>query len=597
MLSNHNIESSVSVMSRIKAALKNLLDSILKISEGSKTELAAILIAFEEERFYATCRTSKAGKAELIANHHDQVFRIASLGKVYIAAAACLMIDVLSADSAPTNPYHRLKGAWDKSFTTLFNEYSKGSKISSLHGDPKVINLLLHYKGVRNVNHLLFSPDGTILQSEEDFLKTIPQYTRDTNKQDTVDGVWSEYSNANYILIALFLEAFLKSTLNMSLGDFLKEKVFTLLGMHHTYLSFEDLRLLPDERRARPHVVSSAGERRQVIESDETRGQFDAIELATLGPYSSIYDQGLFFGAVNSASDGKPTGDIGVKFVDSFFRSKSAFVDGEMTGYKLCGLYTTSDTTYPGSNSLNRLMSPDGEASKHALGKMENSNAIKLYYLQGSATGWGCTVYFAKDKRVFVIVLTNTSGPVDVSDPISRLCLQEIFDLRPSRDGKDGYKCRPKGWENMNLSERHRAHYVELSDLMFEENAPKLRLFEQEDAANDTDIADWGGVCGTYVNAPSRQYLNVVNSEGKLRVGMRTESKSEWSKLMRFVRKGDAYRICSMYPLTEYTYRGLAIDCFGAWKNLEFQAERVGGVVTCLSRKGLELTDHFIRES
>jgi CubicO group peptidase (beta-lactamase class C family) len=584
-------------MSRIKAALKNLHDSILKMSERSKTELAAILIAFEEERFYATIHTSKAGKAELIENHHDQVFRIASLGKVYIAAAACLMIDVLSMDSAPTNPYHKLTGAWDKSFTTLFNEYSKESKIAPLHGDPNVINLLLHYKGVRNVNHLLFSPDGTLLQSEEDFLKTIPQYTKETNKHYTNDGVWSEYSNANYILIALFLEAFLKSNLNMSLGNFLKEKVFKPLGMHHTYLSYEDLRLLPDERRARPHVVSSAGERRRVIESNEARGQFDAIEFATLGPYSSIYDQGLFFGAVNSASDGKSTGDIGVKFVESFFRYKNAIVDGEMTGYKLCGLFTTSDTTYPGSNSLNRLICPDGEAAKHTLGKMENGNAIKLYYLQGSATGWGCTVYFAKDKRLFVIVLTNTSGPVDLSDTISRLCLQEIFDLRPSRDGKNDYKCRPKGWKNMSLTERHRAHYVELNDLIFEENAPKLRLFEQEDAANDTDIADWGGVCGTYVNATSSQYLNVLDSEGKLSVRLRTESKLEWSKLMRFVRKGDAYRICSMYPLTEDTYRGLAIDCFGAWKNLEFQAKRVGEVVTCLSREGLELTDCFMREN
>jgi CubicO group peptidase (beta-lactamase class C family) len=507
------------------------------------------------------------------------------------------MIDVLSADPAPTNPYCRLENAWEQPFTDLFNQYSKDLKIPAMHGDPELINLLLHYKGVRNVNHLLISPDGTLLQSEEDFLKTIPQYTKDSNKQDKTDVAWSEYSNANYILIALFLETFLKSTLNVSLGDLLKEKVFKPLGMHHTYLSFEDIRLLPDERRARPHVVSSARERHRVIEYDETRGQFGAIEFATLGPYSTIYDQGLFFGAVNSALNGKPTGDIGVKFVESFFRSKSTIVDGGMTGYKRCGLYTTSDTTYPGSNPLNRLMCPDGEASKHTLGKMGNSDAIKLYYLQGSATGWGCTVYFVKDKQVFVIALTNTSGPVDLSDLISRLCLQEIFDLRPSMDGKDDYKCRPKGWENMSLTERHRAHYVELTDLMFKGNASELHLLELKDAANDTDTADWGGACGTYVNATSKQYLSVINSEGKLRVRLRIESKSEWSTLMRFVREGDAYRICSMHPLTEYICRGLSIDCFSAWKNLEFQTERVGGVVTRLSREGLGLTDRYVRES
>jgi hypothetical protein len=60
---------------------------------------------------------------------------------------------------------------------------------------------------------------------------------------------------------------------------------------------------------------------------------------------------------------------------------------------------------------------------------------------------------------------------------------------------------------------------------------------------------------------------------------------------LRFVKKGEKFRICSpeLFPV-------LAIDCFDAWKNLEFEVERDDAGVKSLSRQGVHLKDSFIKE-
>jgi CubicO group peptidase (beta-lactamase class C family) len=573
-------------MFQFKDTLKNLNPTILKIQEISKAERSAIVVGFEKELLYATYGTSTTGEAEHIATDNDEhVFAVASLFKIFIAAGAFLMMDKLSTSSDPTNPYRNLRRAWDKPFTTLFNEYSKDFQLQPLPGNPTLLQLLVHFKGICNINHLLLSPDGTPLQSKEDFFKSIPQYAQDTCGQDNVDEGWFEYSNANYILIALFIEAVSK----MPLCDFLKIHIFEPLEMRHTYLSVEDLSSVPAERQARPHVVSSNGYRR-VIVFDKIPGLADTVELAALGPYMSAADLGLWFGALNLALEGTPTAFVDKGFVHSLFRGKSG-IGGEKYEYRPGGLYTTLDTRYSGSHSLNRLISPDSDSSMHTMGRTSDGKEVAVYYLAGSSTGWGCTAYFVPDKRVFVIVLTNTSGPLDASDIISRLCLQEIFDLRPSKEGLWNFATHLEGRHKMKHSERYRVHYAELASRMFEENASIMKELEDKDIAEDTLAAECEDICGKYVNKSSGQSLIITECEGMLRIRLCGESKS--SRLMRFVRKGDVFRICS---LVQGFSPGLAIDCFGAWRKLEFKAEQVNKVVKSLSREGLNLVDHFVRE-
>jgi len=86
----------------------------------------------------------------------------------------------------------------------------------------------------------------------------------------------------------------------------------------------------------------------------------------------------------------------------------------------------------------------------------------------------------------------------------------------------------------------------------------------------------------------------VSNAEGIKgnRVTMQT-SKSKCSDLIRLVQlKHNLFRICP-------TKTGaLSIDRYQAWKNLEFNAKRDDdGLITCLSRMGVDTIDDYILET
>jgi hypothetical protein len=242
-------------------------------------------------------------------------------------------------------------------------------------------------------------------------------------------------------------------------------------------------------------------------------------------------------------------------------------------------------------------MSPDSNLKTHVLGKTSGGEEIGAFYLAGSATGWAGTVYFIPNKRTFVIVLTNTSGPLDASDLISRLCLHEIFELQPPRAGSRDVGYYIPSRSAMTPAERYRAYYVGLAGQIFDENALKVKDLEQLDNQPDTPTSDYPDLPGKYSCSRNGQYLHVIDwkgehnekEEGVLRVVIQSGTKS--SQLLRFVKKGEKFRICSpeSFPV-------LAIDCFDAWKNLEFEVERDDVGVKSLSRQGVHLKDSFIQE-
>jgi CubicO group peptidase (beta-lactamase class C family) len=101
-----------------------------------------------------------------------------------------------------------------------------------LPGDPSVLQLLLHYKGVYDINHILLAPDGTPLQGLHDVVDRISQYAKDTREQEAEGESQIIYSNANYILLALLVDK-----ASGSLNEFLKEYIFKPFGMQRTFLS------------------------------------------------------------------------------------------------------------------------------------------------------------------------------------------------------------------------------------------------------------------------------------------------------------------------------------------------------------------------
>jgi hypothetical protein len=237
------------------------------------------------------------------------------------------------------------------------------------------------------------------------------------------------------------------------------------------------------------------------------------VEIAWLGPYISAADLGRFFEGLQSASDGKPIGLFDKEVVISLGSAKSD--SNKETGYPPCGLHTTLNPQGPGSHSLNRLISPESDLATHILGKTSGGDEVGVFYLAGCATGWASTVYFIPGRRALVIVLTNTSGPLDASDVIAKLCLQEIFELRPPKVGIwDGSHYLQR--RSMTISAaRYRAYYVELAARMFHQNALKVRQLEQDDAQRDIPTSACADLLGTYLCRNNGQYLHIIDWKGE----------------------------------------------------------------------------------
>ena len=574
-------------MSFFQQTLEALDPSVLAILDISNTARCCIYCRAEHEKTHATYHKPATGRAQRDPQcDEDLLFQCASLFKVFIAACLILIIDKLSSDSSTTTEYRKLEGAWDRPFTDVFNDLvGVQDQMRPLPGDPSVLKLLLHYHGVYDMNHILLAPDGTPLQCLQDVIDRISQYAKDTREQPAEGENQIIYSNANYILLALLVDK-----ASGSLNEFLKEYIFKPFRMERTFLCLEDLlHSRTNESQRQPHVVSS-DRRRRIFRPTTILGLSDIVEIAWLGPYTSAADLGRFFEGLLSAKDGKPIGRFDKAVFESLGSGKSLV--NKQAGYTPCGLLTSLNSTGPGSHSLNRMISPNSGIKTHVLGKPSSGEEISAFYLAGSATGWASTVYFLPSKRTFVIVLTNTSGPLDASDLISRLYLQEIFDLRrPKAISWDIRNYLPNR-STMTSAER----YVALANQIFDENALKVKELEQLDAQPDTPTSSCPDLPGKYFCSRNGQYLDIIDwkgednekPEGVLRIVIQSGTKS--CQKLRFAKKGEKFRICS-----PETFSILAIDCFDAWKNLEFEVERDGGGVTSLSRRGEHLKDIFIR--
>ena len=578
-------------MSSFQQTLEALDPSILEMLDISNTARCSVYYGAEHERAHATYHKPPTGPAKRDPQYdEDLLFQCASLSKVYIAASVILMIDKLSLDPSTSAKYRKLEGAWNRPFTDVFNDLVEVHDwMQPLPGDPSVLQLLVHYKGVHGLNHILIAPDGTPLEGLDDVAKRISQYANDTCRQQAEGEDHIRYSNANYVLLALLVDK-----ASGSLSEFLKKYIFIPFEMNRTFLCLKDLYSHSNESQRQPHVVSSDRHRR-IFRPNTTLGLSDVIEIALLGPYTSAADLGRFFEGLIAAKDGKPIGLFDKKVAESLGSGKSSF--NEKMGYTPCGLLTSLNSTGPGSHSLNQLISPKSGVKTRVLGNKSGEKDISAFYLAGSATGWANTVYFLPHKRTFVIVLSNTSGPVDASDRISQLCLREIFDLPPPKTIDQRVSSYLPSRSTLTPAERYRAHHVDITRQIFDENALKLKELEQLDIQPDTLTSDCPDLLGKYFCSRNGQYLHISDWKGKndenpvgvLRATLQSGMKS--CPQLRFVKSGDKFRICSSEASPV-----LAIDCFDAWKNLEFEAER-DGEIKSLSRQGVHLKDIFIREN
>ena len=306
-------------MSSFQQTLEALDPSVLAILDISNTARCSICCRAQHEKTHATYHKPATGHAQRDPQcDEDLLFQCASLFKVFIAACLTLIIDKLSSDPNTTIKYHKLKDAWGKPFTDVFNSLvGVQDQMRSLPEDPSVQQLLVHFKGVPDINHILLAPDGTPLQGLHYVIDIISQYAIDTREQQAEGENQIRYSNANYILLALLVDK-----ASGSLNEFLKEYIFKPFGMKRTFLCSEDLHSHSHDSQRQPHVVSSDRSRR-IFRPATTLGLSDVVEMAWLGPYTSAADLGRFFDGLLSARDGKPIGLFDRAVVESLGSGKS----------------------------------------------------------------------------------------------------------------------------------------------------------------------------------------------------------------------------------------------------------------------------------
>ena len=455
------------------------------------------------------------------------LYSIASLSKILLNVAIYRLIT--------GGEYKAVGLSWDKSVCDLFNELRRRHGkplIRRPSRDPSLIELLLHRNGFAPMNEYLIAPDGTFIMSEDEFLEVAPRLTEDyfTGSRQNMD----EYSNADHIIAGLLLQ----ELTGRKLSQVMQEAVFNPLGMSYTVMDEASLQKLEAEGAivAAGHRVS--GDRRRIDRLPERKYLDDTVEVASLGVWSCTEDLAKLIGEFLRALD-----HLNTKFEKEdtlrFFGLSSNHGDGIRTS--LGGMICPLDSIFAGNESTNRILSPTDQFPPYTLGRHPDGDPCEVYYKAGAVDGFASALYISLDERTFVIVLANSSGPLDVTDHIARYVLQEAFNLSPRVDV--------------------------VTKAIEEGTRSSTRLQDLERA--DEDTLNWSenvdDFAGTYQHVRYGQKLEITPAGDVI---LRGKSKS--SSPMKARVSGNTMRI---FPGPE----GFGIERWTVWDNRDFTLENRRG--------------------
>lgn len=368
-----------------------------------------------------TIVTSGDPISQLVTPGGEERFHIASITKVLVATAVIIAVEKRPTEDESNKFLQRFRDTQDKSFTRVYNEY-KLARINALPGDPTVYDFLVHRKGFPSSNHRLLSPVGHPLMGLSDVWDELLSRIAGENTETGTLDPWAGYSNVNYAAVAMAIEAMWGRTLE----SFMSEILFKPLGMQSTSIGVPD----NGSTENKGWVVDSSGEPREI---QRPLYRADGAEGAAFGVYSTAHDLDTFF-----------------KFIiDTFHRQeiipgfdlsnlakvlRMTYTRGESLHFTPLGLYTSLSTSVIGALSTNRAQFPENHFSKFNVFPDQGEDNISVYYMAGSAIACSCaTALHVGEKNSFaVVVLTNTSGPVDAADHVLKLILQRLA----SRTGK-----------------------------------------------------------------------------------------------------------------------------------------------------------------
>jgi CubicO group peptidase (beta-lactamase class C family) len=451
----------------------------------------------------------------------DTMYAIASYTKILINVAYARLLH--------HSQYKQLGLSWETPACDIFNaarERKGKSTIKRLSGNPQIRQLLVHENGIAPMNRLLFAPDGTFIMSEDEFLIAAPRITEDFYKDKYPHRGWVDYSNGNHIFAGLILE----EITGRGLHDLMHELVFDSLNMTHSIMNEQSL--INHTIRAEVAVGHRGSSNRTQSIAPSARYLSDVVEVAALGARSSPDDLAKLNRAFLKGAEGDFDSIFSKSDIEDFFRPYYILQDGAVT---LAGLFSSLASPLSREESLNKiLMSPEG-FSPYVLGKRHDGSHCKAYYKAGAVDGFTCCTYVLFKDRTFVIVLANSSGPIDITDYIASYIMQEAVPLSSRID------IVSKAIEEGQICLR------------------RLREMESEDLALSKLSDDVEDLVGTYQHVRYLQQITIAR-DGTVTIHGKTKTSSP----MKLVRV--APRVVRILPGAS----GFAIERWSVWDALEF---------------------------
>jgi CubicO group peptidase (beta-lactamase class C family) len=470
----------------------------------------------------------------------DTIYAIASYSKV--------LINVAFARLVYHEQYKYLGLSWDTPACDAFNDARerKGKPpIRRTWGNPEIRQLLVHENGFAPMNRYLFAPDGTFLLSPDEFVQVAPLITEDYYKTRYPHRGWIQYSNGNHIFAALILE----EIMDRSFQDLMHELVFDWLNMTDTLL---------DEHSLGIHMVRGAVTTGYRVSGNRSQSNAmptiylsDIVEVASLGARSSTEDLAKLNRTFLRGAEGGSDGKFQPHEIADFFRPDCLLRDGgAMT---LGGIFGALDSKVPGIESLSRVVAPANGPSTYTLGRRRDGSQCHVYYKAGCIDGFSSSVYLSLKDRTFVIILGNSSSPVDVTDHVARYILQEALQLSPRHD---------------------------IIDLAIKEglvSSSRLEKYEC-DLAPPESIDSVEDLTGTYQHVRYMQQMTITRDGG-----ITIHGSQKTSAPMKLVRLSST--MVRILP----GIGGFGIERWSVWDNLEFLVDiEPNGRICLLGNAGLD---------
>lgn len=545
------------------------------LREGGTPQCSVWAELSNGRQFHRTVHSHSPGQTN--SNDYEQndtiIYDIGSITKIFVAYALVILIERLAKSDDPNcDKFRNLQDAWNKGVRKYLH--------ITLPGEPTIDNLLSHFKGLPSMNDFLFGPDGTVLMTKDEFPEIAEHIAWEDYKNNEKRPTW-RYGNGGYILAGILIETYS----NCSLAQFLDDNIFRPFNMTSTCVSLENFDQLPRDAIAQPHIISTDLSALAI----EYPRYFNTPAFAAMGIYSCTRDLAIFFRRlldILANESAIPNQDV--EIVNRFLHPYVEFSD-DRGMYSFCGHHTNLCTTQTGKGSLNRLVTtPESNASTYTLGVGPNGLPLEVIYGSGTVTGYECCFYFMPEMKSFVIVLSNATGLVDTSDHISRLLLQDLFDLKYKPSKLKIFTGKIK------LSKSIDVNFVEKAQLGAQERRQYINRFLSQDLSQATSIASADFV-GHYTSNKYHQHIIIsYNVEDVLQAQIC--GTAGCSRPFRIISiDNTTLRLCQ-FPHEKSPF--WSVDVFADWKSLNLAIVRNNsGNVVSLTRTRENFSVVYTRSS